>query len=241
MMHKDLGTFRNSLGMKFVFIHPCTFMMGSPPDEKGRYENEIRHPVTLTKGFWIQTTPVTQVQWTAIMDSNSSYFKDRGEYRPAENMCWYDCQEFINKLNETEGKNRYRLPYESEWECACRAGGNSSFCFGDDELLLEEYAWYFDNSELRTHPVGEKRPNDWGLYDMHGSVWEWCQDWYGEYPSEAVSDPDGPPEGANKVVRGEAWYFYAESCRSASRNYSFIPQNLRQGHGNCSRLARFCD
>jgi formylglycine-generating enzyme required for sulfatase activity len=212
-------TVTNSIGMRFVYIPPCTFVMGSPSDEKERYHDEAQHLVILTTGFHIQTTPVTQKQWMQVMEDNPSYFKGSEEDCPVENVSWYDCQEFIRKLNQKEGTDKYRFPSESEWECVCRAGSKSRFCFGDEESVLEEYAWYYANSDLKSHPAGYKKPNAWGLYDMHGNVWEWCQDWYGDYPSDAVSDPSGPSEGSHKVVRGGAWYFYAGSCRSACRNF----------------------
>ena len=152
------------------------------------------------------------------MESNPSYFKNNGEESPVEDVTWEECEEFIRELNEKEGTDRYRFPLESEWECACRAGSKTKFCFGDDEAVLKEYAWYYLNSDLRTHPVASKKPNAWGIYDMHGNIWERCQDWYGGYPPGEVSDPTGPPKGSYKVVRGGCWYFYGESCRSARRN-----------------------
>jgi formylglycine-generating enzyme required for sulfatase activity len=158
----------------------------------------------------------------AVMESNPSYFKDCGEGCPVENVSWHECLKFVEVLNDKEGAEKYRLPSEAEWECACRAGSKMAFSFGDDESMLGEYAWYIENSDLRPRSVGGKKPNDWGLYDMHGNVWEWCQDWHGDYPSEDVSDPKGPSRGSYKVVRGGGWYFYAESCRSACRN-SYLP------------------
>lgn len=221
-MSKNPETFTNSIGMSFVYISPCTFTMGSPSHERERNPNEIRHQVTLMNGFYMQTTPVTQEQWLNVMGDNPSFFKDSSEKNPVDNVSWYDCREFLGKLNEKEETNKYRLPFESEWECACRAGSKTRFYFGEDDAALEEYAWYNNNSRLKPHPVGEKKPNAWGLYDMLGNVWEWCLDWRGEYASGSETDPSGPEEGSFKIVRGGAWYFYPDSCRSACRNY-YVP------------------
>ncbi|OQY59787.1 MAG: hypothetical protein B6245_04790 [Desulfobacteraceae bacterium 4572_88] len=208
----------NTLGMRFVYIPAGTFMMGSPEDEAGRYNNEVLHQVTLTKTFLMQTTPVTQWQWKAVMGKNPSHFKDGGNDCPVENVLWEDAQQFIKKLNEHEGKTLYRLPTEAEWEYACRAGSSTRFCFGDDENRLSEYAWYDGNSGGKTHPVGQKKPNAWGLYDMHGNVWEWCQDWFGDYPSGDITDPAGPLKpGSARVDRGGGCFFSARICRSACR------------------------
>jgi formylglycine-generating enzyme required for sulfatase activity len=210
-------TWRNQFGMTFVYISPGTFMMGSPKNESGRFDDETLHEVTLTQGFYLQSTPVTQGQWKVVMGNNPSRFKDCGDDCPIENVSWNDAQEFIKRLNGKEGKT-YRLPTEAEWEYACRAGSTSRYCFGDDEGKLSEYAWYTDNSGGRTHPVGTKKPNDWGLYDMHGNVWEWCEDWYGDYPSGKVTDPAGPSTGSERVLRGGGWGSDARTCRSATRS-----------------------
>jgi len=210
----------NSLGMKFVFIKPGTFMMGSPSNEKERSNEEKQHQVTLTKGFYMQTTEVTQSQWQAVMGSNPSRFK--GDDLPVEQVSWNDIQEFIGKLNRTDSGNRYRLPTEAEWEYAARAGSTTRFSFGDDESRLGEYAWYIGNSVSQTHRVAQKKQNSWGLYDMHGNVWEWVQDWKGDYPSGSVTDPKGLSNGSNRVLRGGSWYNRAGYCRSAHR-FRFRP------------------
>ena len=139
------------------------------------------------------------------MGSNPSYFK--GPKNPVENLSWDDCQGFLSKLNaKTRGiRGTFQLPSEAQWEYACRAGSTTRYCFGDDESQLGDYAWYEANMAGKTHPVGEKKPNAWGLYDMHGNVWEWCQDWYDDYPKSAVDDPVGPPMGAAHVDRGGSW------------------------------------
>jgi len=140
----------------------------------------------------MQTTEVTQGQWQDVMGGNPSYFKKCGEACPVEWVSWNDAQRFIEKLNAKEDTKRYRLPTEAEWEYACRAGSQASFSFGNDVDALPEYAWYRANSEKRTHPVGRRKPNPHGLNDMHGNVWEWCQDWYGRYPEGQVTAP--PPD-----------------------------------------------
>ena len=205
--------------LDFVLIEPSVFIMGSNGDEKGRYEDEVQHEVILTKGFYLQTTPVTQRLWNVVMDMNPSRFVF--EDHPVENISWLHAVEFIDKLNKKDNTNNYRLPTEAEWEYACRAGSNSVFCFGDDldEDMLGEYAWYWDTSNMETHPVGLKKPNAWGLYDMHGNVNEWCQDWYGDYPVGSVTDPKGPLSGERRMNRGGSWGDYRRNCRSASRNY----------------------
>ena len=210
------GAFTNALGMKFVYVPPGTFIMGSPPYEPGRYHDEIRHQVTLTHGFYMQTTPVTQGQWTAIMGINPSHFNDCGDNCPVEQISWNEVQKFIRRLNQRTGKS-YRLPTESEWEYACRTGTRTRFFFGNSDSQLGLYAWYDENSGRTTHPVAQKQPNAWGLYDMYGNVWEWCSDWYGDYPSGSVTDPAGPASGDNRVIRGGSWNCDARYCRSAIR------------------------
>ncbi|MDL1964998.1 MAG: formylglycine-generating enzyme family protein, partial [Deltaproteobacteria bacterium] len=212
------------LGMEFVLIKPGTFMMGSSADESGRDNDETQHSVTLTKKFYIQTTEVTQEQWRKAMKSNPSYFKDSGEDCPIESVSFDDCQEFIRKLNKQENTNKYRLPTEAEWEYACRAGSKTAFTNGDitkkdfvHNANLNQVGWYSANSGRTTHPVSQKKPNNWGLYDMHGNVWEWCQDRYGRYPDQCITDPEGPSSGARRVFKGGSWLNDAAQCRSANR------------------------
>ncbi|GBC61324.1 hypothetical protein DENIS_2284 [Desulfonema ishimotonii] len=204
--------------MKFVFIPPGTLMMGSPEDEPERFNNETLHKVTLTKGFYMQTTTVTQEQWKAVMGNNPSYFKGCGDKCPLENVSWDGAQAFIAKLNQ-DGSDEYRLPTEAEWEYACRAGTDTRYYTGNAEDDLNRAGWYNANSGSKTHPAGEKEPNAFGLYDMHGNVWEWCQDWYGKYPADAVVDPIGPDDGSFRVRRGGSWFYAAGYCRSAYRYY----------------------
>jgi formylglycine-generating enzyme required for sulfatase activity len=213
---KGAKEFTNSLGMKFVLIPAGTFMMGSPPDEINRRDDENLHNVTISNPFYMKTTQVTQGQWRKVMRNNPSGFETRGDNCPVESVSWDDAQEFIRKLNQMERTDKYRLPAKAEWEYACRAGSTTRYYFGDDEAELGKYAWYSNNSD-GTHPVGQKKPNAWGLYDMHGNVWEWCQDWYGEY-TRSVTDPKGPKSGEGRVLRGGSWFNNARGLRSAYRH-----------------------
>ena len=218
----------NSLGMSFRFIPAGTFTMGSPADELGRNpEDETQHEVTLTRPFYMQPTEVTQSQWFAVMGSNSSYFSDCSEC-PVEQVSWNDVQDFIETLNLLESgvaDSPYRLPTEAEWEYSCRAGTTTAFANGvitnnDCELdpNLNEIGWYCYNGWNETHRVAKKAPNAWGLYDMHGNVFEWCSDWYSsDLGTSGVTDPIGPSIGSNRVVRGGGWRGDAQSCRSANR------------------------
>jgi formylglycine-generating enzyme required for sulfatase activity len=214
----------------FVHIAPGTFSMGSPEDEPGRSADEIMHEVTLTKGFYMMKTPVTQEQWKSVMGNNPSSFPDGGDNCPVENVSWNECREFIRMLN-AEKDGIYRLPTEAEWEYACRAGSSTSLCNGEisglqsaHDPILSEVGWYCGNSGRKSRPVAQKSPNAWGLYDMHGNVSEWCQDWYGEYGSDSQTDPCGPTAASGKVVRGGSWLSNAKNCRSASR-FDWLPDS----------------
>jgi formylglycine-generating enzyme required for sulfatase activity len=180
--------------------------------------------VTLTKGFFCQCTEVTQGQWREVMGVNPAHFKDCGADCPVEFVSWNECKEFVKVLNEREGTHKYRLPTEAEWEYACRAGSGKAFTNGiitetgcGHEPNLDAVGWYCGNSGRRPHPVAQKKPNTFGLYDMHGNMWEWCLDWYGPYPAEHVTNPTGPPEGHGRVLRGGGWHEDAGDCRSAIR------------------------
>ncbi len=210
----------NSIGMRFVYIPPGTFMMGSPENEPNRDKDETLHKVTLTKGFYMQTTEVTQGQWKAIMGKNPSKFYDCGDNCPVEQVSWDDAQTFIRKLNENEGTSKYRLPTEAEWEYAARAGTTTAYSFGDDKNQLGQYAWYEDNSGKKSHPVGQLKPNPWGLYDIHGNVMEWCHDAYGDtyYANSPSTDPKGASSGSERAMRGCSWIASASLCTSANRD-----------------------
>ena len=205
----------NSLGMQFVWIKPGTFMMGSPSGEADRDSDETQHRVILTQGYYLQTTEVTQGQWKAVMGSNPSRFSSCGDECPVEKVSWDDVQAFISKLNAREGGAKYRLPTEAEWEHGCRAGSETPYANGKS---LSSQGWFDANSGSKTQSVARKAANDWGLYDMHGNVWEWCQDWNADYPSGNVTDPVGPSSGSFRVIRGGSWNRHARYCRSAFRN-----------------------
>jgi formylglycine-generating enzyme required for sulfatase activity len=207
-----------STGMEFVLIPAGKFMMGSPSDEKDRYDDEVpAHEVTIKNTFYLGKYPVTQKQWEKVMGSNPSRFK--GDNLPVEQVSWDDVQKFIKKLAKMEGTDKYRLPSEAEWEYACRAGITTRFCFGDNESELGNYGWYDKNSGSTTHPVGQKQPNPFGLYDMHGNVLEWVQDrWHDTHkgsPSDGSAWEDA--NSSDRVVRGGGWDISAWSCRSAVR------------------------
>ena len=218
-------TFTNSIGMSFVLIPAGNFTMGSPTGERGRETTERKHSVTISKAFYLQTTEVTQRQWAQVMGSNPSHFKDCGDDCPVEQVSWDDAQEFIRKLNQKESGKGYRLPTEAEWEYACRAGTSTPFYMG--RCVSTNQVNYNGDYPPGGCPKGENRKrtlsvasfpaNPWGLYDMHGNVWEWCQDWYGDYPTAQVTDPTGPPTGDTRVLRGGSWYGGARSLRSAGR------------------------
>jgi formylglycine-generating enzyme required for sulfatase activity len=210
-----IETHTNIIGMEFILIPAGEFMMGS---ENGGSAERPVHRVTISNSFYLGKYEVTQEQWEAVMGNNPSEFKGRSN--PVENVSWHDVQVFIKELNQKEGTNKYRLPTEAEWEYAARAGTKTDYSFSDDASQLGQYAWFDDNSGHTTHPVGQKKPNAWGLYDIAGNVYEWVQDWYDgayyEHPGQFV-DPRGPEEGASRVSRGGSWRYAAKSCRSADR------------------------
>ena len=219
MVHSVVLALRviDELELEFVRIQPGCFQMGSPTSESGRYDDETRHRVCLTQHYELGQYEVTQGQWEKVMGSNPSRFTDCGSNCPVEQVSWDDIQEFIRKLNRKTGR-RYRLPTEAEWEYTCRSGGrDEKYCGGND---VNSLGWYDDNSGYGTHRVGQKRANGLGIYDMSGNVWEWVEDWKGEYPSSSVTDPKGPGSGSSRVVRGGSWYSggVGRSLRSAYRN-----------------------
>lgn len=212
-------SFTNFINMEFIYIEPGEFIMGSPLNEKGRDKDENQRKSIIEKGFYLQTTEVTQGHWQAIMGSNPAYFKDCGDECPVENVPWSWVQNFIKRLNQIERSHTYRLPTEQEWEYACRAGSYSAFHFGNSYTQLDQYAWFSGNSEGRTHPVGTKKPNGWGLHDMYGNVWEWTQSCYHYYaPGTIIPETTHNPTGcSNRYVRGGSWVNNPLDLRSANR------------------------
>jgi formylglycine-generating enzyme required for sulfatase activity len=231
----------NSIGMRFVPIPAGTFTMG-----EGEEAHLEAHQVTLAQAFHLGVYEVTQAQYERVMGTNPSDFK--GGQNPVEMVSWDDAVEFCRKLSELPEEKAagyiYRLPTEAEWEYACRAGTTTKYSFGNSDGQLGGYAWFGNNSgdkqidvlkswetdkdnyferilgnNCRSHPVGGKKPNGWGLYDMHGNVYEWCQDWYGDYPSGSVTDPTGAASGSVRVFRGGSWFIYSDFCRSAYRDW----------------------
>ena len=207
---QDSPPITNSIGMELKALPPGVFQIGDSNDSRR---------VSLTKAFLIGTHEVTQRQFARVMGKNPSYFQ--GSKFPVEQVTWDDAVEFCRKLSalpaEKEAGRSYRLPSEAEWEYACRAGTTSVFSHGDEESRLSEYAWHLGNSGGKTHDVGTMKPNPWGLYDMHGNVWEWCHDWHGKYPSGGMLDPRGPSSGSFRVNRGGGWHVPAMDCGSAYR------------------------
>jgi formylglycine-generating enzyme required for sulfatase activity len=214
--------------MLLVPIPAGNFLMGSPESEADREDDETQHKVTISKAFYMQATEVTQGQWKAVMGTEpwkgkeySKYVKEGANY-PAEYVSWNDAVAYCKKLSEKEGKT-YRLPTEAEWEYACRAGTKTTWSFGNDEKALDSYAWYRENAwdihERYAHQVGLKTPNAFGLYDMHGNVYEWCHDYYGAYycKQSPEKDPMGPESGSFRVLRGGSWGLTSRFARSADR------------------------
>ena len=230
----------DTVSLDMIWIEPGTFTMGSPSDELGRDSDETQHQVTLTRGYWLGKYEVTQAQYEAVMGTNPSYFK--GADFPVEKVSWYNAMDFCAKLTDIERAAgrlpegyEYTLPTEAQWEYACRAETttalNSGKNLSDKNKCpeMDEVGWYEYNSDSTTHPVGQKMPNAWGLYDMHGNVFEWCLDWYGSYPSSAVTDPKGSSSGSYRVIRGGSWNFNAYSCRSAYR-FDSTPSDFNRNY-----------
>ncbi|MCZ7381565.1 MAG: formylglycine-generating enzyme family protein [Candidatus Methanoperedens sp.] len=215
----DQNNFTNSIGMEFVLIPAGEFDMGSPSNELGRYDDEGPvHRVKISNAFYMGKYEVTQKQWNEVMENNPSNFK--GDNLPVEEVSWDDVQEFIKKLNKKEGTNKYRLPSEAEWEYAARAGTITRYSFGDDESKLGEYAWFYENSGNKTHPVGQKKPNPWGLYDIYGNVWEWVQDRYHNNYNGAPTDGSAWESGsAYPISRGGSWVWDSRHSRSAVHGF----------------------
>ena len=214
-----------------VFIPPGTFRMGSPENEVGRADNPSNEgpqsAVRISRGFWMGKYEVTQKDYMAVMGSNPSRFKGDAN-RPVETVSWVNATNYCAKLTLRERAaglipegTQYRLPTEAEWEYSCRAWTSTRFSFGDDPdyLQLGDYAWTAENSKGTTHPVGQKLPNPWGLYDIHGNVFEWCQDRYSEFSGDSAIDPQGPATGSTRVIRDGSWYFEVRFSRSAQRYF----------------------
>ena len=224
---------------RLLLIEAGTFIMGSPEDEEGRSGDEIEHEVRLTRDFYLAEMEVTQAEWVQLMRGNPSRFGDCAQC-PVEQVPWYEVVDYCNARSLQEGldlayevrgsrvswdesANGYRLPTESEWEYACRAGSVTAFYNGPitdtscDDSSLDAIGWYCGNA-TRTHEVGEKLPNAWGLYDMSGNVYEWCWDAYGAYPAGPITDPKGQGSGTMRVMRGGLWNSSASFCRSAYRS-----------------------
>jgi formylglycine-generating enzyme required for sulfatase activity len=227
-----------------VFIPPGTFRMGSPTNEVDHFPWDVpQTEVTISQGFWMGKYEVTQGEYLAVIGSNPSFFNgvqqdwptpgtntDFGTNlnRPVEQVTWYDATNYCATLTQRERaagriatNSVYRLPTEAEWEYACRGWTSTRFSYGDDPSYtnLTNYAWYEGSSGGTTHPVGQKLANPWGLYDMHGNVWEWCQDWFDSYPGGIALDPQGPVDGSYREFRGGGWRGYVRNCRSAGRDY----------------------
>jgi formylglycine-generating enzyme required for sulfatase activity len=223
----DQETFKSTvMGGKFVLIPAGTFMMGAQIRETEADGNETQHQVTISRPFYMQTTEVTQGQWKMVTGNNPSHFISCGDECPVEQVSWNDAQKFIRKLNTMEGTDKYRLPTEAEWEYAARAGTTTRFYWGNrDDCSRANYGNGFSPECKGTNPgktmkVGSFAPNAWGLYDMHGNVLEWVQDWKGNYPAGNATDPQGPASGLVRVFRGGSWIDDAKSCRSAVRGVS---------------------
>jgi formylglycine-generating enzyme required for sulfatase activity len=200
-----------------VFIKAGTFL-------------RIKHPVTLTRDYWLGKYEVTQAEYTGLMGKNPSYFADDLQ-RPVEKLSWFEALGYCVELTKREraagrlsADFEYRLPSEAEWEYACRAGSTNLFSFGDTTTEADQYAWTMENSSERSHPVGQKRPNAWGLHDMHGNVWEWCSDWFAPYPGTALTNPAGPARSEFKVFRGGGWNQAIEFARTRNR-FMMSPTN----------------
>ena len=214
--------------LDMVLIPAGTFTMGSPEDERARGPDETQHEVTIAQPFYLGKYEVTQSQWLAVTGDAPAHDRGVGDDYPVYYVGWNDCQIFIERLNGME-QQTFRLPTETEWEYACRAGTTTRFSFGDApechdncgycEVYDQNMWWCGNRSLFASEQVGSKLPNPWGLYDMHGNVVEWCSDWYGSYPAGPQTDPQGPTLGSYRVFRGGGWDSGPQNCRSADRGY----------------------
>jgi formylglycine-generating enzyme required for sulfatase activity len=222
--------FTNNIGMAFRLIHSGSFTMGSDHD----WFSDVRYPplvheVRISRDFMIGVFPVTQGEFNRVVGINPS--RHSGSNRPVDSVSWGDAVKFCDLLGNREGRT-YRLPTEAEWEYSCRAGSTSMFSFGDEVRSFDLYGWWACNSSDTTQPVGLKLPNAWGLHDMHGNLYEWCEDWLGDYPQSCVDDPNGPKSGLEKVQRGGSYFVACEDCSSAARRSS-PPGRGYRGTGTC--------
>lgn len=208
--------------MNFVRIEAGKSLVGSLADEQDRQGDEGPvFEVTISQAFYLGKYEVTQGQWVAVMGKNPSVFSDKDNWAdyPVDWVSWEDCQHFINKLNDL-GMGRFRLPTEAEWEYACKLGAQQRYDWGDDPSYSEinQHAWIYPRAEGRSQPVGQKKASAWGLYDMCGNVWEWCQDWKGKYPDQPQVDYQGPTTGQDRIFRGGSWFNLDKTARCANRN-----------------------
>ena len=212
---KNLSFTVNGVTFEMVYVEGGTFTMGATAEQGDDADDDEKptHKVTIGN-YVIGKFEVTQALWTAVMGDNPSYFK--GDNYPVECVSWNDCQEFLQKLNGLTGK-RFQLPTEAEWEYAARGGNKSKGYKYSGSNDIDEVAWYDGNSGSQTHPVGTKKPNELGIYDMSGNVWEWCNDWYGVYTSTPANNPTGPSSGGCRVYRGGSWSSDARGCRVSNR------------------------
>lgn len=242
----------SEIELQMVLIRSGSFIMGSPDSEVDRESDETQHRVNISSDFWLGTYEVTQYEWRSLMGNNPSSFSSCGDDCPVETVNWFEAVAFANTLSRSEGLQEcyalsgcsstdpsygmecssvsfsgldcegYRLPTESEWEYAARAGSSTAWYCGSNESCVDTNAWHSSNADGRTHAVGGKDANDWDLYDMAGNVWEWTSDWSGDYPTGVVTDPTGSTSGQLRVLRGGSWYTDAHCGRSAYR-FSFGP------------------
>lgn len=214
----DSNSTMNSIGIKFKYIQPGEFIMGS--NEYYYHQESPMHNVSIRNPFYLGIYTVTQKEWETVMNNNPSHFKGDNKL-PVDSVSWTAVQDFIEKLNKLENTDKYRLPTEAEWEYAARAGTTSRYSFGDDDIHIGDHAWFDGNSKCKTHPVGEKKPNPWGLYDMHGNVWEWVQDtWHNNYKDAPANGSawEGGEFKNIRILRGGSYHELAGQCWSSNRN-----------------------
>lgn len=214
--------------MEFVLIPAGEFLMGATQGDlsAGSWEYP-QHRVVIEKPFYMGKYEVTQEQWMAIMEKNPSHFKGEANL-PVEMVSWNVAQEFCRKMSEAV-QRIISLPTENQWEYACRAGSKGTFCFGNEEKMLGDYCWYRVNADLKTHPVGQKKPNAWGLYDMHGNVREWCEDWYDPYPGSTMKDEEFIPR--QRILRGGSWDWVEAPNQGSPRRDRAVPDGVRDHYG----------